>query len=106
MKVQIRRLSPHQNASVAAVLMLAVSLPLFMVMALVMWFGGPQVSDQGAPAAAFPIFMFLVLPFFYLILVYILVAAICAIYNFISGFIGGFELDLVEQEHTGQNETH
>ena len=52
MKVQIQRLSPHQNGKVVAVLMVVVSLPLFVLMALVMWFGGPQVSQHGtAPAS-------------------------------------------------------
>ena len=103
MKVQIRRLSPHQNGKVVAVLMGVVSLPLFVLMALLMWFGGPQVSQHGT-ALAFPIFMFVVLPFFYLIFAYITVAIVCAIYNFLFNFIGGFEFDLAEQEDYGQDE--
>lgn len=96
MKVQIRRLSPHQNGKVAAVLMVVVSLPLFVLMALVMWLGGPQVGQHGG-APGFPVFMFLVLPFFYLIFAYLAVAIVCAIYNFFFGLIGGFEFDLAEQ---------
>jgi len=94
-KVQIRRLSPHQNGKVAAVLMVLVSLPLFALMALVMWFGGPQVGQHGG-APALPVFMFLVLPFFYLIFAYIAVAIVCVIYNACFGFIGGFEFELSE----------
>ena len=103
MKVQIQRLSPHQNGKVVAVLMVVVSLPLFVLMALLMWFGGPQVSQHGT-APAFPIFMFVVLPFFYLIFGYITVAIVCAIYNFFFSFIGGFEFDLAEREEYGPDE--
>lgn len=97
MKVQIRRLSPHQNGKVAAVLMLVITLPLFVLMALAIWYGGPQVDQQGGPAA-FSIFLFLVLPFFYLIFGYITVALVCAIYNGLFGLIGGFEFDVSEQD--------
>ena len=103
MRVQIRRLSPHQNGKVAAVLMVLVSLPLFALMALVMWFGGPQVSQYGS-TPGLPVFMFLVLPFFYLIFVYIAVAFVCAVYNVCAAFIGGFEFDLSEQDDAGPEE--
>jgi hypothetical protein len=102
-KVQIQRLSPHQNGKVVAVLAVVVSLPLFVLMALLMWFGGPQLNQHGA-APAFPIFMFVVLPFFYLIFAYITVAIVCAIYNFFFSVIGGFEFDLTEQDDYRQGE--
>jgi hypothetical protein len=102
-KVQIQRLSPHQNGKVVAVLMVVVSLPLFLLMALLMWFGGPQLNQHGT-APAFPIFMFVVLPFFYLIFAYITVAIVCAIYNFFFSVIGGFEFDLTEQDDYRQGE--
>ena len=104
MKVQIQRLSPHQNGKVVAVLTMVVSLPLFILMALLMWFGGPQLNQHGT-APAFPIFMFVVLPFFYLIFAYVTVAVVCAIYNFFFGVIGGFEFDLTEQDDYRQGET-
>lgn len=104
MRVQIRRLSPHQNGKVAALLMVVVSLPLFVLMALAMWLGGPQLDQHGGPVA-FPIFMFVVLPFFYLIFIYVAVAVVCAIYNSFFSFIGGFEFDLSEQENSAPGET-
>ena len=103
MKVQIQRLSPHQNGKVVAVLMVVVSLPLFVLMALLMWFGGPQLTQQGT-APAFPIFMFVVLPFFYLIFAYVTVAIVCAIYNLLFSVIGGLEFDLAEPDEYNQGE--
>jgi hypothetical protein len=103
-KVQIRRLSPHQNGKVAAVLMVLVSLPLFVLMALVIWLGGPQVEQHGSPLG-FGIFMFVVLPFFYMIFGYLAVAFVCAIYNFIFNFIGGFEFDISEQGNSAEGDT-
>ena len=100
-KVQIRRFSPHQNGKVFAVLMVVATVPLFVLMAVAMWFVGPQVDQQGNPVA-FPVFMFLVLPFFYLIVGYITVAIMCALYNFFFRFVGGFEFELSGEEGAGQ----
>jgi hypothetical protein len=96
-KVQIRRLSPHQNGKVAALLLLVVSLPLFVFMALMIWLGGPQLEHPGSPLG-FGLFMFLVLPFFYVIFAYLAVAFVCAVYNMLCGFTGGFEFELAEPD--------
>jgi hypothetical protein len=96
-KVQIEKLSPHQNGKVGALLMLVVSLPLFVLMALAIWYGGPQ-GDQPAGPVPFTIFMFLVLPFFYLIFAYVTIALVCVIYNLLSRLTGGFEFEVAERK--------
>ena len=89
MKHQIARLSPHQNAKVAAILWALISLlfvvPMFLVLTLT---APPQARHD--PLANY--FMF-ALPFIYLIVAYIGVLLVCAIYNFLFRFIGGFEFE-------------
>lgn len=95
MKRQIKRLSPHQNGKVFAVLMTIGAIVMFIPMALMMYFIGPQTDAQGNPVE-FPIFMFVILPVFYLVFGYISVAIGCAIYNFCYRFIGGIEFETEE----------
>lgn len=97
MRVQIRRLSPHQNAKVVAVLTAIFSVPLFLIMALALWLVGPRAYLE-VDAPAIPLAMFLILPFFYVIFVYVTVALVCVIYNACFNWIGGLELDLSEQQ--------
>lgn len=103
MKVQIRRLSPHQNGKVIALLMVVVSLPLFVIMGVTVWLAGPQLDQQGGPLA-FPLSMFIILPFFYLIFAYLTVALVCVIYNLLFRVVGGFELELDDQACESENE--
>lgn len=83
MKQQIERFSPHQNAKVFAVLMAAGSLvflvPFFLFAAL------------AAPADGPPAWVFLLFPFIYLVLGYLMVVVACAVYNFMFRYIGGIE---------------
>ncbi|MGD2074631.1 MAG: hypothetical protein PVG38_06875 [Gammaproteobacteria bacterium] len=102
--MQIRRLSPHQNGKVIALLMVVVSLPLFVLMAVTVWLAGPPVDQHGGPLA-FPLFMFFILPFFYLIFAYIAVALVCVIYNLLFRVVGGFELELTDHEPWPEHET-
>lgn len=86
MKHQIARFSPHQNGKVAAVLMALVSLifmvPFFLISSL---FGMGQ--------ARAPLWIFIVLPVFYLVFTYIGVAVVCALYNVLVPFLGGVEYE-------------
>lgn len=88
MKIQIRRFSLHQNAKVFAVLMALSSLifivPIFLIFSLM-----PMPEGQKGP----PAFMFLLLPVMYLVMGYIMVAIGCALYNFVSTYIGGVEYE-------------
>lgn len=92
MKKQIKRLSPHQNAKVFAILMTVGAIVMFIPMAIVMSFVGPQVDQNGNPVEL-PIMMFAIMPFFYLIFGYIFTAVACAIYNYFFRFIGGIEFE-------------
>lgn len=104
MRVQIRRLSPHQNGKVIAVLTAIFSVPLFLIMAVALWLVEPRVYLE-AGTSAVPLAMFLILPFFYLIFVYLTVALVCVIYNACFNWIGGLELDLSEPEQWQGDQT-
>lgn len=97
MKKQIKRLSPHQNGKVSAILMTLASLLFVVPMALVMSALGPQV-DQHGNEIAMPTGFFLAMPVLYAIFGYISVAIGCALYNFLFKFIGGFEFESIEKD--------
>ena len=96
MKKQIKRLSPHQNAKVFAILMTVGAIVMFIPMAIIMLLVGPQVDQNGNPVES-SIMMFAIMPFFYLIFGYIFTAIACAIYNVFFRFIGGIEFETEEQ---------
>lgn len=91
MKIRIERLSPHQNAKVVGVLMalgsLLLAIPMFLIFLLI-----PMPADvYGTPAP--PAFMFLLFPFLYLAMGYIVTAVLCLLYNFVCRYIGGIEYE-------------
>jgi hypothetical protein len=92
MRKQIKRLSPHQNGKVFAILMTVAALFMFIPMAIIMLFVAPQVDQNGNPIE-FPVVMFAIMPFFYLIFGYIFTVIGCAVYNFFYRFIGGLEFE-------------
>ena len=84
MKIEIRHLSPHQNAKVFAVIMTLGSL-VFMLPFMV-------ISTAMMPSgASFPWTMLLVMPVAYLVLGYLMTLVSCAFYNLMVRFTGGFE---------------
>jgi Zn-dependent protease with chaperone function len=86
MKQQVIRLSPHQNGKVFAVLMAVSSLVfVFPFMLLV----GLAAPPQSGP----PLLVLVLLPLFYLVLGYIMVAVACWIYNRMFRFVGGIEFE-------------
>jgi len=86
MKQQIVRFSPHQNGKVMAVMMALSSLVFLVPFAL--------FAFAMAPANARPSFlMVLAMPIVYLVMGYLMVAVGCAVYNFLSGYIGGIEYE-------------
>jgi len=97
MKAQIIRLSPHQNGKVFAVLMTISAVLMFIPMAAMMFFIGPQVDANDNPGEL-PIVMLAALPVFYLVFGYIFVVIGCAIYNLVFKLIGGIEFELEEQD--------
>jgi len=98
MKQQIKRLSPHQNGKVFAILMTVGALLMFIPMAILMSFVAPQV-DQNVSPVEFPIFVFVIMPFFYLIFGYIFIVIWCTIYNYFFKYIGGFEFEIEEKDN-------
>jgi len=98
MKQQIKRISPHQNGKVFAILMTVSALFMFIPMAILMSFVAPQVDQNGSPAG-FPIFVFVIMPFFYLIFGYIFIVIWCTIYNYFFKYIGGFEFEIEAKDN-------
>ncbi len=97
MKKQISKLALHQNAKVfsvwVAVSSLIFLLPTFAIMALSM----PPVDQNGNPIE-FPLFVFLMMPFFYLVFGYISVVIGSLIYNLLAAYIGGIEFELTNSD--------
>jgi hypothetical protein len=86
MKQQVSRLSPHQNGKVIAALMTISSMVFLVPMMLIMSFVVPAGSRP-------PMFMVIVMPVFYFVFGYIMVAVGCAAYNFLFQYVGGIEFE-------------
>ena len=86
MKLQISRLSPHQNAKVFAVMMALTSLIFIVPFFLLFSAFGP--TQAGAPMA-----MVFILPVIYLVFGYIVVSIGCAVYNLVFKLVGGIEFE-------------
>jgi hypothetical protein len=86
MKVQVARLSPHQNGKVFGVLMALGSL-VFLVPFTLIFAMAPE--QPNAP----PAFLFLLFPILYLIFGYLSVAVGCWLYNVMFKYIGGIEYE-------------
>jgi hypothetical protein len=93
MKKQITRMSPHQNAKVFAVLM-ALSSLIFVIPVFLAFSVMPMPADQNGHHAGPPALMFLLFPLAYLVMGYIMTAIGCALYNFVSRYIGGIEFEV------------
>jgi hypothetical protein len=85
MKQQISRLSPHQNAKVAAVLSAVTSLILLVPFFLLASVFG---AGQGTP-----VWMIIIFPIIYLVFGYIFTVIACALYNVIVPMTGGIEYE-------------
>ena len=96
MKVQISRFSPHQTAKVFAILMAVSSLlfaiPMFIAFSVI----PPGVDARGNPVQAPPAFIALLFPVIYLVMGYVMVVIGCALYNFMSKYVGGIEYEVRE----------
>lgn len=98
MKQQIKRVSPHQNGKVFAILMTVGASLMFIPTAILMSFVAPQVDQNGSPVE-YSIFVFVIMPFFYLIFGYIFIVIWCTIYNHLFKYIGGFEFEIEEKDN-------
>lgn len=85
MKIEIRYLSPHQNAKVLAIIMTLGSLVFMLPF---MAFSAATKMSSGAP---FPWGMLLVMPVVYLVFGYVMTLLACVAYNLMVRFTGGFE---------------
>ncbi|TFW33545.1 hypothetical protein [Massilia horti] len=87
MKKQVVHVSVMQTSKVMAVLYLVISLPLVVLSAIPMLFGG-----QGA----LPVFMLILLPLLYMVFGYLFTLLGAWVYNLVAARIGGFEFTTVE----------
>jgi hypothetical protein len=91
MKIEIRHLSPHQNAKVFAVIMTLGSLVFmlpFMAISTAMMPSGMQ----------FPWGMLVAMPVAYLVFGYLMTLVACVFYNLMVRFVGGFEFTTETQD--------
>lgn len=63
---------------------LVFAVPMFLMFSMM-----PSSGAQQRP----PTFVFLLLPIFYLVIGYVMVVIGCALYNFVSKYIGGIEYE-------------
>jgi len=91
MKIEIRRLSAHQNAKVLAVIMTVGSLFFLLPVMLV----AGSLAPQEVP---FPWVMLLVLPVVYLVFGYLMTLIGCGIYNVLARFTGGLEFSTSDDD--------
>ncbi|HEV8094373.1 MAG TPA: hypothetical protein VGP71_01520 [Burkholderiales bacterium] len=90
MKIQVSRLSPHQNGKVFGILM-AIATLVFAVPMFLIFLGMPPGVD--AP----PAWLVLLFPLVYLVMGYIMVAIGCWFYNLMFKYIGGIEYETRDQ---------
>ncbi len=94
MKVRIRRLPPHQNAKVAGILIGVVAAIIIVPLSLfATWFIPNHVVHAVPPHPHPPLLFFLILPFMYAAIGYVATILYCAIYNRMTGLLGGFEFE-------------
>lgn len=97
MKIQIARLSPHQNAKVFAVLMALASLIFAVPMFIAFLYIPPGIDAAGNPINPPPAVIVLLFPLLYLVMGYVMVAVGCWFYNFMFKYLGGVEYEAHEQ---------
>ena len=97
MKIQIARLSPHQNAKVFGVLMAIGSLFFVVPMIIAIQFIPAGVDAQGHPPDTPSALFVLMFPVIYLVMGYVMVVIGCWLYNIMFRFLGGFEYDVRDQ---------
>ncbi len=87
LKLQIRRLSPHQNAKVAAI-MFAVTSLIFIVPFMLIGLAAAPSGEAG-----FSTVVLLLAPLFYLVVGYVMTVIGCWLYNVLFKYVGGFEYE-------------
>ena len=97
MRIQVSRLSPHQNGKVFGILMAIATLVFAVPMFFIFLYMPPGVDAQGNPINPPPAWLVIFFPLAYLLMGYIMVAIGCWFYNLMFRFIGGIEFETREQ---------
>lgn len=90
---RVKRFGVYQTSKVAAIIMFFIALIFMIPFALI---GGIVGGLSGNHFPGFPLgggFLFIVMPFFYGIIGFIMTALSCLIYNLIAKWTGGIELE-------------
>ena len=96
MKIQVSRLSPHQNGKVFGVLMAIATLIFAVPMFFMLLYMPVGVDAQGNPIEAPPAWLVILFPLLYLVMGYVMVAIGCWLYNLMFRYIGGIEFETHE----------
>jgi hypothetical protein len=86
-KIQVQRMSLHQNAKVSAVLVAVLMVLVFAPLMLI------ASAFGGARGAGMSVGMLLIALPVYVVFNYIFVIIACLIYNQVAKFVGGFEYE-------------
>lgn len=94
----ITKFSAHKTALTFSCFMALSSLVFLIPMSLI-FLNAPMTDPDGNPVSpAMPVGFMMAMPFFYLILGYIMTAIGAWIYNFVSKFTGGIQLELSDNQ--------
>ncbi len=98
MKVKLKRIPPLPAAKIAAAIYGCLSL-IFVPFMLIGTIAGLASGVEGSGAAAgLGLFMFILIPIFYIAAGFIGTLIGCFIYNLVAGWIGGIELEFDQQD--------
>jgi hypothetical protein len=93
---RITYFGPHKTA-LSVALVFAISSLLFLFPMMIMFSLMPMTDPQGNPVnASFPANMFIIMPIFYFIFGYIFIALGAWLYNKVSKYTGGIEIETTE----------
>jgi hypothetical protein len=94
MKIQIARLSPHQNGKVFGILSAIISAVFILPFMLLAMLFAPK--GQGG----FSFILLILMPLFYLVVSYLMMVVFCWLYNMMFGSIGGIEFEAKDSAST------
>lgn len=85
MQYRIRRFEPHPTALTVAIVYFVLALVFVPIIYL---------TSRGAPGGSLPTMVFILGPFIYAVVSYVITAIACWLYNIVAGWAGGVALTL------------
>ena len=90
--IRITRIRVYQTARVVGIIAFLVCVIGITTVALLTSFAGGEISVSGFTYAKG--FLVIIIPFMYALIGFLSTAVVCLIFNFVSSWIGGIELEL------------